>query len=344
MRYYDLTLQQPGASKPLAHWTSYPNGPTGKPDPNALDIEFDIPVVGEAVPAGNHTLRIWGVPLQLLSDAYQFTGAGAPGDAPEMPMNIVLKAGMGGGLPLENPKQIGVIAKGSVFQSFGNWVGTDMTLDLVINPTVYTFENPGNFMLNWRKGMELSDVLKQCLETAYNGKNIPVTVNIANNIVANRDQLHFSATLEGLAQMVHDHTYDATNGPVSLVAQNGGIHALDASHNPKKVQLAFTDLIGQPTWIKPFTMQAKLVMRGDLQVGSIIEMPKGYPNAPGFATTTAAAFPSSPVSPRYKPTFTQSFRIIEMDHIGVFRSTDAGEWATIVNAVQMGNSTTSGAQ
>jgi len=85
-------------------------------------------------------------------------------------------------------------------------------------------------------------------------------------------------------------------------------------------------------------------MRGDLQVGSTIQMPKGYPNAPGFATTTAAAFPSSPVSAKYKPTFTQAFRIVEMHHIGNFRSTDAGEWCTLINAVQMGNSTTSGAQ
>src|SRR5690348_12814852 len=106
MRYYDLTLQQPGASKPLAHWTSYPNG---KPDPNALDIEFDVQVVGEAAPAGNQTLRIWGVPMQMISEAYQLTGAGSPGAAPTNPMNVVLKAGMGGGLPLENPKQKGVI-------------------------------------------------------------------------------------------------------------------------------------------------------------------------------------------------------------------------------------------
>jgi hypothetical protein len=170
---------------------------------------------------------------------------------------------------------------------------------------------------------------------------MPVKVNIASSLVASRDQIHACGTLEELAQTVHAHTRNATNGAVHIVALNGGIHALDTSYQPNKVQLAFTDLIGQPTWIEPFTMSAKLVMRADLQVGSLIQMPAGYPNAPGFAKTTAAAFPSSPVSAKYKPSFTGTFQVTAVRHLGSFRSTDSGEWATIVRGVQMGGSGTS---
>jgi hypothetical protein len=163
VRYYDLTIQQPGASQPFAHWTSYPSG---KPDSNALNIEFDIPVAPQATPIGMQTVTIYGVPMKMITEAYRLTGAGSPGAAPTNPMNVVLKAGMGGGLPLENPKQKGVILQGSVFQSFGNWEGTDMTLDVVVSPAAFTHDNPGNFVLSWTKGTQLSDALQQCLATA----------------------------------------------------------------------------------------------------------------------------------------------------------------------------------
>jgi hypothetical protein len=49
----------------------------------------------------------------------------------------------------------------------------------------------------------------------------------------------------------------------------------DKTYQPSSIAIQFTDLIGQPTWIEPNTMQVKTVMRADLQVGSIITMPQG---------------------------------------------------------------------
>lgn len=326
MRYYELTIQQQGASKPLRTWTSYPNG---KPDPNALNIEFDIPVCTYAVPSGMVSITIEGISLSDLSEAQNFVGS------PESPMIATLKGGMGGGLPLENPKQKGTIVVGQVFQAFGNWIGTDMTLDLVLNPSVFTQDkgNQGNFQLPWTKGTQLSDALQQCLSTAYQGKNTKLSINIADTWVATRDQQGSFTTLEGLAQYVGSATAtDDLNSGVQIGINNGTVSAWDSSYQPGAVQLSFTDLVGQPTWIDVNQMQIKTVMRADLQLGSIIQMPKNYANAPGMVTTTAQSMPSSL---KYKPTFTQKFQIIQLRQLGNFRSTDAGEWATVFNCVQL---------
>lgn len=326
MRYYELTIQQQGASKPLRTWTSYPNG---KPDPNALNVQFDIPVCTYAVPAGMVSITVEGVALSDLSEAQNFVGP------PDKPMIATLKGGMGGGLPLENPKQKGTIVVGEVFQAFGNWVGTDMTLELVLNPSVFTQQKgyQGNFILPWTKGTKLSDALQQCLSTAYQQSSPKISINIADSWVATRDQHGAYHTLEELAQAVSNATEtDDLNSGVQIGINNGTLMVWDSSYQPKAVQLSFTDFVGQPTWIDVNQMQIKTVMRSDLQLGSIIEMPKNYANVPGMVTTTAQSMPSSL---KYKPTFTQKFQIIQLRQLGNFRSTDSGEWATVFNCAQL---------
>lgn len=330
MRYYELTLTPPGSSTPIRKWTSYPNG---KPDPCALNIMFDAIVSNAAAPSGNQTITVEGISLADLSEALQWgihpdsTGKLIPG------MNLTLKAGMGGGLPLENKGQQGTIVKGQVVQAFGNWIGTEMTLDFVIAPGVFTEDTPGNFVLNWTKGQKLSDALKSMLSVAYKGYDMPIAINISENWVADQDMPGFSGTLEGIATQILGSTMDQSDGPVVIGVQNGKILVQDSTYKPDAIQINFNDLIGQPTWVEPNTMQIGTVMRADLQLGSHIEMPKGFVGAPGSVTTTAQSQPSQL---KYKSTFTQSYFIKSLRHVGNFRSTDSGEWATIFKCSALG--------
>ena len=318
MRYYDLTLSAPGSSTPLRQWTSYPQG---RPDPNALNIMFDMPVAPYATPIGLQTITLEGVSLADLNEAQDFAG-----------QNLTLKAGMGGGLPLENKAQKGTIIQGVIFQSFGNWVGTDMTLDFVVRPGVFSHANPGNFTHNWLKGSTLGNTLQQTLAAAYQASPIPVYMNISGAWVNDFDVKHSCTTLEGLSAFVYAQTANKKNGPVQITIQNGNLVIFDATYQPSAITIDFKDLIGQPTWIDVNQMQMKTVMRSDLQVGSIIQMPQGYVGAPGGVTTTAQSMPSSQ---KYKSTFTQSFQINKLRHVGNFRSSDSGEWSTIFNCVQL---------
>src|ERR1039457_22037 len=114
MRYYDLSLidsQGRLLSSTSAGFVPSTNGlPTfssrirqqgGVPinNPGALNIEFDIPVVGYALPQGNSWIRISGVGLRTIGQASNLNADYASG---QLPANFVLSAGMIKGLPLAN--------------------------------------------------------------------------------------------------------------------------------------------------------------------------------------------------------------------------------------------------
>ena len=328
MRFYEITLTPPGGTKPTRTWSSFPGGQF---DPGALNVEFDLTVAPYATPIGGQSITIEGISIADLMQPQQFApqiinGAFQPG------MTFELKGGMGKGLPLVNPAQQGTLLKGQVWQSFGNWEGTEMTLDFVVNPGGYDSSNPGNFVLNWQSGQPLSAALQNCLAVAY--PNVPLSINISNQLVRSEVEVHHCGTLEELAQYVHEVTSGQFLGPtypgVQITMQGGALSVFDSTWQPPTVQLNFTDLVGQPTWIDVNTLQVKLVMRGDLQIGTAVKMPIGLSGQAAQVLTSGNSLPSST---NYLTTFSGSFQVIEVRHIGNFRSGDARSWVTIINCV-----------
>ncbi|WP_244438767.1 hypothetical protein [Paraburkholderia dilworthii] len=314
-RFYELALTPAGATAPTRTWSTHQNGIY---DPAALQVEYDALVLPYGTPGNSATITVRGISLQDLTQAQQFAG-----------MTLELKAGMKApGLPLISPNQAGTILKGTIFQSFGNWEGTNQTLDFVVIPGVYTLSNPGNLLLDWSAGMELSDALKQTFANAYPG--VPVVMNISSNLTQNHDEPHICATLDQFAQMVGDITEGVFDNRVNIGIQAGKIVVYDNTYRPGPIQLNFNDFIGQPTWIAVNTIQIKMVARADLQMGSIVKMPQGLQNAPGFVTTTGNAYSSSI---KYKTTFQDNFIVTELRQVGNFRSPDASQWSTIINCV-----------
>ncbi|SAK53627.1 hypothetical protein AWB78_01344 [Caballeronia calidae] len=328
MRYYDIALSDTGSATPNKRWTSHPGGIF---DPEAQNIEFDIPVAALGAPMGAQRLTIEGISLEDLQQPQAYTGN-----------QLLMKGGMQAGLPLANAKQAGPLLAGRVFQSFANWEGTEMTLDFVLTPTQYTPSEPGNFVLNWVAGTKLSDALQQTLSVAF--PDLPISINISDQIVANRTIPHASKTLTELAQFILQLTdgqfLGASYTGVSVVAQNGKILVFDSTYTPEAIQLQFTDFVGQPAWIDVNQMQLKLVMRGDLQVGGRIKMPQltyasdfGPAIIPATAGIVQTAATSAPSSLNNSLTFQGTFSIIAMRHIGNYRSPDGASWVTVVNCV-----------
>lgn len=317
MRYYDLIVTRPGETKPYRRWTSHPNGTTGPFDPGALEIEFDMPILPYGTPSGGQTLSVHGVSLEDLTQAQQFAG-----------LNVELKAGFQKGLPLANPAQSGTILTAQIFQSFGNWEGTDMTLDFVLFPSVYTSDTPGNIVLNWKSGTTLASAIQQTLSVAY--PDMQQSVTLSGNLVAPADLPGIYGTLEEFAYFISEYTQANFQNRVQISIQAGKIIVFDDTYKPGPVQINFNDFVGQPTWIEPNIIQLKTAMRADLQLGSIIKMPTGLQNAPGLVTTTGASLPSSL---KYQSTFQNSFTVIELRQIGSFRSPASADWATILNCV-----------
>lgn len=328
MRYYDLELTSPDTGAVLTRsdgspfkLTSYPNG---KYDPTALNVIFDIPVGVADLPLHQPAIIIEGVSLEDLTNAQQYA-AGVKAGQREGGANLTLKGGMGAGLPLNNPAQIGRLTDGAVFLSWGNWISTDMALSFVVIPTIYHHAAPGNFVFNWQKGQDLSDALQQTLSTIF--PNVAIKFQLGETYVAPRTDIHFCASFAQLST----HIYQLT-GAVRMRYQAGEILIFDGGAASETVHLAFADFVGQPTWIDRNVVQAKLVMRGDITVGRKIKFPAQYEGLPGFEQIQQAAYPNFY---KYKSAIQGEFFVSQMRHIGNFRDPDGDAWVTIVNAIPL---------
>lgn len=315
MRYYDLTLTQGG--KVIREWTSYPNGVY---DSGAQNVLFDILVSPLDTPSGASTISIEGVSLDDLFEAKQFANV-------KNPAQVILKGGFKEGYPLNNPKQSGVIMVGQVFQSFGNWVGTDMRLDLVVIPSPYSLRVPGNLVLNWPAGQLLGDVLTTLFKQAF--PNLKPEVTISPSLIKNYHEVGVYKTLSAFANAIAEMTSSFTTGKVRIAINADRIIAYDSTYKPTPIPLVFDDMIGQPTWISYNTLQIVLAQRADLSVGSQITMPKDIGSIPGFVQTTVASTSSYA---KYQSTFKDTFTVTELRQLGNFRSPNGQAWSTIINA------------
>jgi len=337
VRYYSLTLTDPNSGQVWqptattgafqktssgASFTSYANGQT---NPAALNIEFDIPVYPYATPQGKSIIRIWGVGLQMLGQASQLAG-----------QNFVLAAGMKAGLPLANPAQAGIIAQGNVYQAFGNWQGVNQTLDLICNPG--ELSPAGGISFNWSPGQSLQTALSTALSVfkGYTPKfYISANLQPQNSTAqpANYPSLEtFAGYLAGYTQPIGAQaTGNASYLGVQMSVVGNTINVWDGTAPlSATVQLAFQDLIGQPTWIDAATVNFKTVLRYDIAVGAQIKFPAGIV-APYALTSANAAAPNAPS--RSKSVFQGTFTVIEAHHFANFRQPDADSWNTTFSAV-----------
>lgn len=332
-RYYSIRISdpssgqvvQPSSFQGLLGDATYTSFVGSKSLPGAWNVELDIPQIDQATPMGFAFVRVWGISVQEVAQANDLIGK-----------NIQVFGGMQAGLPLANPAQAGLLTSGVIYQAFGNWIDTDMTLDIVIAPGAATgsdkggvgsLVNPRNLTLNWQNGQALSDSLKQCLQTAFQGYT--VNVNISSSLVARENDSLVGAysTLQQLAQAVRAASLSmvktANYAGVSIIVNGTMIDVFDgtAQASGQAKQILFTDLIGQPTWIESPNIQFKTVMRADLKVGDSITLPQ-------TVTTNSSLSNSSLLN--QKLTFQGGFRVVSLRSIGNFRQPTADAWVTVV--------------
>ena len=319
MRYYSITITPTFAdatnvTAPIAKWTSFVNGVN---DPGALDVEFDFFASNFAQPMSASTIIIHGIALADLFEAQQYAG-----------LYVTVAAGMQKGLPLANPAQAGIILQGQIFQSFGNWTGTDMTLWFVVYSGSYTVTSPGNIVLNWPAGSSLESALATCLRTAY--PNAQQSILISDQYyVLSHQTLAYYANLPQLAQYIKSRTQAVRPPGVDISKPKETIIITDGSKPTPAKQISFTDLIGQPTWVDVNLMTFTTPMRADIEMSSFVQMPPGLQSAPGLVQTQ----PVEGAQLRYKTAFQGTFQITAVRHIGNFRDPNGSSWATVFQCV-----------
>lgn len=310
MRYYTIIITDPDTNDELVRYTSIVE--TGVNNPGALNIELDVPVYALDAPVGAATIRVWGISIQEIGAAFDLNQK-----------LIKVYAGMGKGLPLASPDQAGLILQGQIQQAFGNWEGTNQTLDLIVNADSGTQTAPKNIILNWKKGVNLANAIESTMAVAF--PDFTTSVNISDKLVLNQDEQGYYQTMIQFAQYIKNvsrHIVGGTYSGVNIVIKEKEFVVYDGSTPTDPFPIAFTDLIGQPTWLGLGQIQFKCVMRADITVSDFVSLPEGQ------TTTTAQSYSQY----RNKSDFQGAFMIDAVRHVGNFRQADAASWVTVFNA------------
>ena len=318
-------------------FTSHPKGKLQPPDPGALNLEIDLPVSMFHTPHGGGTFRLHGVGLRMIGQSANLNG-----------QNVVLSAGMGKGLPLAKPSQAGIIYQGQIYQCWGNWVGTEQTLDFTVFSGDLT--PSGGVSFTWAPGQSLSDSITASLAQAF-PSYVP-KVNVADLQVPWGLPIYDNAqSLMDFARMLHDVTelpgkmrFGDSYPGVGITTDGENIFVFDwtVPGSQNTVALAFEDLIGQPTWLGPFTISFQTVLRADIDVGDFVTFPTGIFSPYAQISAASANFAGGIGLPaQSKTAFQGKFVINEMHHYGNFRQSDASAWNTTFVASVIGSSSPS---
>lgn len=320
MRFYTVTIMDPsGAADPII-WSSFT--PQGVYNPNALNIELDVPVTTYAAPQSGSYVRVWGCGIQYIEQASNLFGR-----------FISIEAGMSKGLPLANPLQQGVLVEGYILQAFGTWQGTNQYLDIVLAPNAGSASDPRNLAMQWVKGTTLAQAITNTVTQAFPGYTVDV-YSLSPNLVLPETQTGFYQTMAQFCDYVRTISLSISpktaNGEkyagVDVVLRGKNFYAFDNSgilfQSPRVLE--FNDLIGQPVYIDFNTIQINVVMRGDLAVGDYISLPQV------LTTSTPQSFPQY----RQNVIFQGIGWVKQLRHVGSFRQPDANAWITTIDMVQ----------
>ena len=346
MRWYEIVITDP--AQPSAAPQVYASWVNGKNDPGALNVNFDFNVVPYSLPRGASVVEIWGIPLHSISWATNLVFK-----------NVRISAGFKPGLPLATAaaaNQAGPLITGFILQSFGNWIGNNMTLNLVIaagsapvstpvaatagqqpaaaseaaTPPMGAPALPVNLAFNMPAGMPMATAIQNTLLVGL--PSFVPRVNI-REIIAPQPIIFVSRSVGELAQKVKQLSRNIIGGDYQGVEiappMGNAIAVYDDTTAAVVKQIAFRDLIGQPTWIEPFKIQFKCPMRADLQVGDILRMPEGgyYGVMPSQA--------NAPWNYRNQSAQKGKFLIQELRHVGNFRQPDANSWVSVITCAAL---------
>ena len=322
MRYYNIVLTNSttGAQILPASLQGLPLSsllPNGQVNTSALNIELDLPVGPMHAPIGQGIVKIWGISLAEIGSAYNLND------------NLIsVYAGMSKGLPLANPSQARLLIKGKIFQAFGNWQGTEQSIDLIFYPDGGTNADPKNFALNWQAGTPLATALSGALTTGL--PNAKQQINLSPRLTLNYAVQGVYGTLNNLSTWANSFSQsiitDANYPGVTITYDGTTVKVTDQTTPPPNVTaIEFTDLLGQPTWIGSQTIQFKTVMRGDINLQDVVSLPQG-------PTIVTAASLSRFLNIQDKTSFTGNYVVQEIHHYGNFRQPDGASWNTTFNA------------
>ena len=196
-----------------------------------------------------------------------------------------------------------------------NYSRTENQVFILLRPSAKVLDTP--FLLELKAGDNLKDKLKQALQSIYadcivDVGGLSVLAKVTEKIkilnfaevqeVAKKNGIAIGRTTKGF--LIDDKESEAIATPRVLKPQ---------------------DFLEVPSQIRTSTIQASLMLRGDLSLFSFIEIPKEMFATIPLQTNFILAKPEAYIKGRYK--------IVKIWHIGDSRNKGAQSWATNIEAI-----------
>lgn len=309
----------------------------GQNDPGALDVEFQLTVAHFQVTAGaSNYVKIWGVPLSLIGNANKL-----------FKKSIEVYGGMTDGLPLATfqVSNQGLLCSGTIMPAFGNWQGTDISLDMIIAPGGEGTPGMGapndhkNIIHNWPANTPLSQSVENTLKTAF--PKMKLNINISDNLKLSYPDLGFYNSIGQFSQYINAISMSILGkkkgySGVKTFVKNNTIHVMDNEKGPSNgtIKIDYRDLIGQPMWVDQGTIQVKVIQRHDIDQADTFTLP------PCLITMSAGGGWGAQISEIGSSNISntsQVFTVKTVSHYGKFRQNDSSSWCTVIDATVAGS-------
>ena len=329
MRFYKITISPPLEDPTRFEDLIFSSQTNGQDNYSSLQLDLDVYQEAYSQYSANGFIKLNGIDLKGLGEIGNYNPSIVNGKPIQM-CGIKIEVGMSKGLPYTNAGQQGVILFGGIMQAFANWQGVNISLDMIVAPAFAGSNDLNNITFVWKKDTELTDAVKLALENAY--KPTTVSGSFKAGLKQSEDAPEQNFNLLSLSRKVNaisrsiikDPTY--TGGLISV--NDKGFYLTDNAITKTATKtIKFTDVIGNLTWLQIGTISAKVVMRGDLNVGDYISFEKYIPI--NNIVNNYSQY-------RNNISFDGVFYISKLHHVGSSRSPDGNGWVTTIEAVANG--------
>jgi len=230
----------------------------------------------------------------------------------------------GGDIPVVSPFGLGDVGEfgggafGAATSSFGGITSS------FFGGGLNGLQAPLNLIHNMQPNMLMSSAISQTLGVAFprGGSNVQISSGLKlpyQDVGMYQNLQQYAGFIKQLSQSILGiKNYQGVN----FSAHTNTLNVWDATKPIGEGQIAAIDLIGQPTWVNVNTINIKTVLRGDIHCGMFVTLPPTL-----LAIRPEAVVPGLP-DQKMNTSFSGSFVVNRVLHIGDFRNPDGAGWSS----------------
>jgi hypothetical protein len=192
---------------------------------------------------------------------------------------------------------------------------------------------PLNLIHNLMPNMPLKDGIQQTLSKAFPKAKLNILIREGLKLAYQDAGMH--QNLDQYSQYIQKLSNSIAGTKnylgVHMSSHSDTIDVWDGTTPVTEGVISNIDLIGQPTWIDINKISIKTVLRADLHVGGTVTLPPTLINVTEQSTQAWTSEQKATI------TFTGSFLITKVLHIGDFRNPDGSSWSSNYEALVVGS-------